>query len=46
MAAASGPLLYSTVAVAAGERVSLLVVLAVLALGSLLVLRHLVNRPA
>ena len=46
MAAAAGPLLYSAVAVAAGERVSLLVVLAVLALGALLVLRHLLNRPA
>lgn len=46
MAAASGPMLYSAVALAAGERVSLLVVLTVLALGALLVLRHLLNRPA
>lgn len=45
MAAALGPVLYSAVAVAAGERASLLVVLAVLACGALLVLLHLLNRP-
>ena len=45
MAAATGPLLYSVIAVAAGERASLLVVLAVLAMGALLVLRHLLNPP-
>ena len=45
MSAATGPLLYSALAVAAGERVSLIVVLAVLACGAVLVLKHLLDRP-
>ena len=45
MAAALGPLLYSAIAVAAGERASLLAVVAVLACGAALVLLHLLNRP-